>query len=123
MTPALYEIFRGGGLKSGGFNFDAKLRRQSVDPVDLFHAHIGGMDTIARALLQTEKLIAGDALAGFVRERYSGWRRQLGTQILSGKSSLADLFDLVGNGAIDPKPVSGRQEMLENRVARALDRR
>jgi xylose isomerase len=123
MTLALYEIFRAGGLKTGGFNFDAKLRRQSVDPLDLLYAHIGGMDTVAHALLEAEKLIHDEVLASFVRDRYAGWQEALGKRILAGETSLAELHHLVCKQRIDPLPVSGRQELLENRVARSLDRR
>jgi xylose isomerase len=115
-TLALYTILQGGGLTTGGFNFDAKLRRQSIDPVDLFHAHVGGMDTIARGLIAAARLVEDGALEGVVRERYAGWDGPLGKEILSGKLSLADLAARVGKGGIDPKPVSGGQERLENLV-------
>jgi xylose isomerase len=119
-TLALYTILQGGGLTTGGFNFDAKLRRQSIDPVDLFHAHIGGMDTIARALISAARLIEDGALADGVRQRYAGWDGPLGKEILAGKLSLADLAAKVGKGGIDPKPVSGGQERLENLVNRSI---
>jgi len=123
LSLALYEIFRAGGLKTGGFNFDAKLRRQSVDPLDLLYAHIGGMDAIAHALLEAEKLIGDEVLAAFVRSRYAGWRGELGKRVLAGEMSLADLHRLVRDEGIDPTPVSGRQELLENKVARSLSQR
>jgi xylose isomerase len=113
-----YVILRHGGLGSGGFNFDAKLRRQSIDPVDLFHAHIGGVDTLAQALRQAARLIEDGTLAGFVEQRYSGWNSELGRAVLAGKKSLADLSDHVIAGRIEPQPRSGRQEMLENLVNR-----
>ncbi len=119
---ALYEIFRAGGLKTGGFNFDAKLRRQSTDPLDLFHAHVGGMDTIARALLCAEALIEDDVLAGQVEQRYAAWGGDLGTRISSGAADLESLYQQVREGGVDPAPRSGRQEMLENRVARCIER-
>jgi xylose isomerase len=118
MTLALYEILRGGGLTTGGFNFDAKLRRQSTDPVDLFHAHVGGMDTVARALECAAQLIEEERLQGFVDARYAGWDSELGRAILAGKRSLSDLAQHVDDEGLDPKPVSGRQEMLENWVRR-----
>ena len=121
MTLALYEILRGGGLTTGGFNFDAKLRRQSLDPVDLFHAHIGGMDTLARALDRAAALLEEDRLQRFVDDRYSGWDGELGRGILDGKQSLADLWQRVGDAGLDPRPVSGRQEMLENLVRRTVE--
>ena len=109
----LYTLLKGGGLKSGGMNFDAKLRRQSMDPEDLFHAHIGGMDTLARGLLIAERVIQDGRLEGFVEQRYNGWKSGLGERILSG-SSLADLSEHTLTTGLDPKPRSGRQEMLEN---------
>jgi xylose isomerase len=119
-TLALYTILQGGGMGSGGFNFDAKLRRQSIDPVDLVHAHVGSMDTIARSLLSAAKMIEDKALAKVVDERYGGWDGPLGKEILSGKLSLADLAARVSKQGIDPKPVSGGQERLENLVNRYI---
>jgi xylose isomerase len=117
---ALYEILRAGGLGSGGFNFDAKLRRQSLDPVDLFHAHVGGMDTLAEALLGAASLLEDGSLGRFVDERYAGWDSELGRRIRDGKASLEELWSRARETGPDPRPVSGRQEMLENRVRRHL---
>jgi len=122
MTLALYEVLRAGGLGSGGFNFDARLRRQSVDPMDLFHAHVGAMDVIAEALLNAEALVESATLQDFVDERYAGWRSGLGREIAEGRQSLESLRDLVVEEGLDPRPRSGRQEMLENRV-NAVSRR
>ncbi len=116
----LYEILRGGGLAPGGFNFDAKLRRQSTDRTDLFHAHIGGLDTIARALLVAADLVERGELAANKDARYAGWDGDLGASILGGGTSLADLEARVAAGAIDPGPVSGGQERLENLVNRSI---
>ncbi len=121
MTLALFEILRGGGLSSGGFNFDAKLRRQSLDPEDLFHAHIGGMDTLARALDRAAALLEEERLQRFVDERYAGWEGELGRGILGGHRSLADLWRHAGDAGLDPRPVSGRQEMLENLLRRTIE--
>ncbi len=123
MTLAVYEIMKNGGIGNGGFNFDAKLRRQSIDPVDLFHAHIGGMDTIARALLCAEALIDDNPLGRHVDARYAGWNESLGARILSREESLDTLYQRVRAENLDPTPVSGRQELLENEVARRLYRR
>ncbi len=117
---ALYEILRGGGIGRGGFNFDAKLRRQSLDPVDLLHAHIGGLDTLARGLLLAERLIEDKRLQAFVDERYAGWDGELGRAILAGDRDLEALSSHVMAEKVDPKPRSGRQEMLEGLVQRAL---
>ena len=118
LAVALYHILQGGGFTTGGFNFDAKLRRQSIDPVDLFHGHIGGMDVAARALLAAEKMIQDGRLARSVDDRYSGWRDPLGRDILAGKLSLEALSERVLSGNTDLEPVSGRQEYLENLVNR-----
>ncbi len=117
---ALYTILSAGGLGSGGFNFDAKLRRQSVDPEDLFHAHVGGIDTLARGLLAAARLVEDGRLARSVEERYSGWDGPLGREITGGRRSLADLADLALDRGLDPKPRSGGQERLENLVARLV---
>ena len=119
-TLALYTILQGGGLSTGGFNFDAKIRRQSVDPADLFHAHIGGLDTLARGLLNAAKMIESKALSSFVEERYAGWNAALGRDILEGRADFEALAARVAEENIDPAPRSGRQEMLENVVNRYL---
>ena len=120
LSLALYEIIRSGGFTSGGFNFDTKLRRQSMSRDDLFHAHIGGIDTLARSLLVAEALIEDGALERLRAERYAGWSGELGRSILSGAVALDALADRVHVGDIDPSPVSGRQELLENIVNRAI---
>src|SRR5687767_4752347 len=91
LALALYEIVRAGGFTTGGFNFDTKLRRQSIDRLDLFHAHIGGMDTLAQALLAAAEMLESETLEEFRRERYAGWQTELGRAILSGDLTLADL--------------------------------
>jgi xylose isomerase len=126
LALAMYEIMRGGGFSTGGFNFDAKLRRQSLDRTDLFYGHIGGIDTLARALLVAADMIEQQTLERYRAERYQGWRGELGQAILSGNASLADLEGRVVDGAIEPRPVSGGQELLENMVNQriwATDRR
>ena len=120
VTLAIYEILRGGGFTTGGFNFDAKLRRQSLDRTDLFHGHVGGMDTLARALLAAAKLAEEETLSTAVADRYAGWSSDLGRGILERSESLDTLGDKVLAGEIDPLPVSGRQEQLENLVNRAI---
>jgi xylose isomerase len=116
----MYTILRAGGFSSGGMNFDAKLRRQSIDPEDLFHAHVAGMDTLARALLVAERMLNDNKLANVIDQRYAGWKRELGERILGGKLSLADLSEHVLAQGLDPKPRSGRQEALENLVNQYL---
>jgi xylose isomerase len=116
----LYEILKGGGFSTGGFNFDAKLRRQSMHRADLFHAHIGGIDTLARALLAAADMYERGTLARMVETRYAGWQGDLGAAILGGGVTLADLAAKVEAGEIDPHPVSGRQELLESIVNQSI---
>lgn len=119
MSLGMYEILRAGGLGSGGLNFDAKLRRQSIEPDDLFHAHIGGMDTMARALLVAAAMIEEGTLGSFRDARYAGWDTPVGQEVLH-QSSLEDLLGRQLGSDTEPTPVSGRQEMLENVVARLV---
>jgi len=116
VSLAILELLRGGGFTTGGFNFDTKLRRQSMDRTDLFHAHIGGIDTLARSLLVAAALLEAGTLDRHRDQRYAGWSEPLGASILGGEASLASLTARVGAGEIDPSPVSGRQELLENAV-------
>ena len=120
LALVIYEIVQAGGLGNGGFNFDAKLRRQSIDRVDLFHAHIGGIDTLARALIVAAKLADDGTLARMKDQRYSGWDGDLGSAITDGSATLAELADQVEKGDINPDPVSGKQEAYENVVNDAL---
>ena len=113
---ALYIILRAGGFSTGGMNFDAKVRRQSIDPADLFHAHIGGMDTCARALLIAARMIEDGKLSSEVDRRYAGWDGDLGARIMTGNASMADLAAYIESGSVEPQPRSGRQEALENLV-------
>jgi xylose isomerase len=113
---ALYHVFKAGGFTTGGLNFDAKVRRQSIDPDDLLHAHVGAMDLCARALLVVERMIQDGALDNFVSGRYAGWESAEGRAILAGQRSLADLAERVEREGLNPEPRSGRQEYLENLV-------
>jgi xylose isomerase len=117
---AMWLILKGGGFTTGGFNFDSKLRRQSLDPVDLIAAHVGGVDVCARALLAAERMLADGALDGFIAERYAGWDAPRAQAMLSGGLSLAEIADDAVAGGLDPQPRSGRQERLENLVNRYL---
>ena len=117
-TLVLYEILKAGGLGTGGFNFDAKMRRQSVAREDLFYGHIGGMDTLARGLLNAAELLGSGELSNRVEERYAGWDNGVGKRILDGGESLDSLHAHTQTAAPDLSPVSGRQELLENIVSR-----
>jgi xylose isomerase len=118
VTLGLYAILQAGGFTTGGLNFDAKLRRQSIDPVDLFHAHVGGMDVCARALLAAERMIQDGRLASARESRYKGWREPFGEEILQGRLDLAALSQRALGRDADVRPVSGRQEWFENLVNR-----
>ena len=112
-TMAMLVVLRSGGFTTGGLNFDAKLRRQSTDPVDLFYAHIGGMDTFARALKIADQIIQDGRLDELMRLRYASWDSDLGRSIEAGHASMAELeaHALKTNvQSID----SGRQELIEN---------
>ena len=117
LVPALLELIRGGGFSSGGMNFDAKLRRQSIEPVDLYEGHIGGIDVLARAFLCAAALHESEALERARTARYAGWQGSLGTTILGG-ASLEGVADMAHAQGFDPKPESGHQERLENLVNR-----
>jgi xylose isomerase len=109
-------ILHMGGFTTGGVNFDAKVRRESYEPIDLFHAHVGGMDAFARGLKVAHAIIQDGRLASFVKERYKSWDSELGRRIEAGESSFGDLADyIVPKGEVTSN-TSGRQEMLENLI-------
>ncbi len=112
LTIAMLEIIRSGGFTTGGFNFDSKVRRQSVDPADLFYGHVGGIDVIAKGLLNAAALIEDGRVDAIREDRYAGWNSDLGQKVASG--SLADIADLTVSQNLDPQPKSGQQERLEN---------
>ena len=115
-TQCMLAILKHGGFTTGGVNFDAKVRRESFEPIDLFHAHVGGMDTFARGLKIAAAIRADGLLASFVKTRYSSWDTELGRQIECGDASLESLEKyMLAKGEIAPN-ASGRQEMLENIV-------
>jgi xylose isomerase len=118
LAPALTQLIEDQGFATGGFNFDAKLRRQSVDPADLYLAHIGGIDTLARALLAAAAVTTDGALKRLRQERYQGWDGDLGKRITSGALNLAGLADFATEKGLDPAPRSGHQELAESIIAR-----
>ena len=120
LSLALYEILRGGGFITGGFNFDTKLRRQSMARDDLFWGHIGGIDTLARSLLVAEAMLADGTIEQARNLRYGRWESGLGVDIMKGEVDLATLADQAVADGLDPQPVSGRQERLENEVNRII---
>ncbi len=108
-------IIKQNGLGSGGLNFDAKVRRSSTDLEDLFHAHIGGMDTFARGLLIAHEIMKDKVLKKFVEERYVSFTTGIGHKIMSGKADMAEVEKWV-RGQGSPVLQSARQEMLENLI-------
>jgi len=117
MALAYYMILQGGGFTTGGTNFDAKLRRQSIDPQDLLMAHIGGMDCCARGLKAAAAMIEDKALLGPLEERYAGWDTHAAKNLLNDMD-LDAIAQHVLDSDTNPKPQSGQQEMLENIVNR-----
>jgi xylose isomerase len=115
LTLAMISILRAGGLGSGGFNFDAKLRRPSIDPADLFYAHIGGMDAYALAFKTARQILADGKFEKFVADRYSSFDKGYGKDAEKKKIGFKEL-EKVAFKLGEPKPVSGRQEFLENLV-------
>lgn len=118
LSLAMLEVVRAGGLGTGGINFDAKIRRQSIDAEDLLHAHAGGLDCCARALLIAERIVQDGTLDRLRAERYAGWDAPTGQAILDGRMDLAALATHAEAAGPGPMPRSGRQEALENLAAR-----
>jgi len=114
-TQIMLVVLKMGGFTTGGLNFDAKKRRESCDPIDLFHAHVGGMDAFARGLKIAQAIIDDGRLAGFVQERYRSWDTELGQKVEAGQASLAELEQYAIEQG-EPQPFSGRQEYLENLI-------
>ena len=118
LTLAMIEILRAGGFKTGGMNFDAKIRRQSIEPDDLLHAHVGSMDATAKALLNAAAIIEDGDVPEVRRRPLFRLEQPFGKDILAGKKSLDDLAKHVADKKLDPQPKSGRQEYLEGLINR-----
>ncbi|MFK0277660.1 xylose isomerase [Ensifer sp. NPDC090286] len=118
MALAYYQVLAGGGFATGGTNFDAKLRRQSIDPEDLLIGHIGGMDCCARGLKAAAKMIEDKALSAPLESRYAGWQVPEAKKMLDGGFSLEEIEAWVLKSDLNPQPKSGKQELLENVVNR-----
>jgi xylose isomerase len=115
-TEIMLSILNMGGFRTGGTNFDAKVRRESFEPVDLFYAHIGGMDAFARGLKIAAAIRKDGRLANFVKQRYSSWDSGIGAKIEAGKAKFKDLEAyMLQKGEAAPN-TSGRQEFLENLI-------
>lgn len=117
-TKIMLMILKYGGLTKGGLNFDAKVRRESFEPVDLFHAHIGGMDAFAKGLKIAAAIRADGVLAGMVKDRYSSWDSGIGAQIEAGGQSFETLEKYMLAKGDSAANQSGRQELFENVVNR-----
>lgn len=115
-TQIMLTVLKAGGFTTGGLNFDAKVRRESFDPEDLFHAHIGGMDAFARGLKIAHAIRKDGRLDAFVRERYSSWDSGIGARIESGTTSLTELETYILEKRDILPNTSGRQEFLENLI-------
>lgn len=118
MTLAYYEVLRAGGFKTGGTNFDAKLRRQSLDAQDLILAHVGGMDACAAGFKAAASMLKDGKLEAKRDERYAGWSTETGKKLMV--SNLTEIHDNVLASGLNPQPTSGQQERLENLVNRYL---
>lgn len=115
---AYYEVLKAGGFKTGGTNFDAKLRRQSLDAEDLIAAHVGGMDVCARGLKAAAKMMENKALEGPREGRYAGWTTDSAKAMLTKDATLDGIAAQAEAHDLNPQPVSGQQEKLENIVNR-----
>jgi xylose isomerase len=114
LVLAFWQIIKAGGFTTGGLNFDAKIRRQSIDPEDLLQAHVGSMDACARGFLVASKMIEEGALELPLKRRYEGWDTQVAQKMMQGQMGLEQIADHVNKNRIDPQPRSGRQERLES---------
>jgi xylose isomerase len=115
-TQIMLVVLKMGGFTTGGLNFDAKVRRESFEPVDLFHAHIGGMDAFARGLKIATAIRKDGRLAAFVKQRYASWDSGIGAKIEAGKAAFKDLEEYMLKKGDAAPCVSGRQEYLENLI-------
>jgi len=117
-TKIMLMIMKYGGFTTGGLNFDAKVRRESFEPSDLFFAHIGGMDAFAKGLLVAAEMRKTGEISGMVKSRYASWDSGIGAEIESGKHDFKSLEKyMLEKGDVTPN-TSGRQELFENIVNR-----
>jgi xylose isomerase len=120
MTMSMYHVIKAGGLGLGGCNFDAKVRRQSFTPEDLVHAHVGGVDMCARAFLKAAAIVEEGSYEALLTERYAGWQTPEAQAMLAGKLSLDEIAAKAEQNAVQPDPRSGKQEQIENMLARKI---
>ncbi len=119
LTEAMLIILEAGGFQGGGVNFDAKIRRNSTDPADLFYAHIGGMDAFARALITADNILKKSDYKKLREDRYSSFDKGNGKAFEEGKLTLEDLRDLAAKNG-EPETISGKQEYFENIINRFI---
>ncbi len=119
-TLAMYHVLLAGGLGKGGMNFDAKIRRQSIDPEDLVYAHVGAVDLCARGFLKAAQLVEEGRLAAALQDRYAGWNSTENAAMLRGEVALEQIAAEAEEKGLNPQPRSGRQERLENLLARTF---
>jgi len=119
LTEAMLIILEAGGFKNGGINFDAKIRRNSTDPADLFYAHIGGMDTFARALITADNILKKSDYKKLREDRYASFDKGKGKAYEEGKLTLEDLRNLAAENG-EPQVISGKQEYFENIINRFI---
>ena len=115
VTEAMLVFLQAGGLQGGGVNFDAKIRRNSTDIDDIFHAHIGGADTFARGLLVAEKILTESKYSALRKERYASFDSGEGKRFETGELTLEALAS-IGMNHSNPKRISGKQELFENLI-------
>ena len=120
ITLAMYHVIRAGGLGKGGLNFDAKVRRQSFEPDDLIHAHVGAVDLCAHAFLLAAHIIEEGTYEKLLAERYAGWQEPEAQSMLNGTLSLEQIAERTEKKGFDPEPRSGRQEQFENLISRMI---
>ena len=119
LTEMMLVFLEGGGVQGGGVNFDAKTRRNSTDLDDIFHAHIGGVDAFARALITADKILTKGSYSKMKRDRYASFDSGEGLKFEKGQLSLEQLATL-GADLGDPKQSSGKQELFENLINNAI---
>ncbi|MDE1163330.1 MAG: xylose isomerase [Acidobacteriaceae bacterium] len=120
MSMSMYQVIKAGGLGKGGCNFDAKVRRQSFTAEDMVHAHVGGADLCARAFLTAAKIIEDGRYDALLQERYADWETADAQAIFSGKLTLEQLEQKALASGTKPEPRSGKQEQIENLLARLI---
>ncbi len=119
LTLITYTILKNGGFTTGGYNFDSKLRRESIDLEDLFHGHIAGIDALARSLINAATILENDFLHKNKVKRYEGWQSGRSADILAGRGDFEEIAKYAVENNLNPEPVSARQEILERLVTEA----